>query len=278
MDTLEIQQFLSTKLLDKGIDLLLTIGPKILLAILLYYVGRYIIKLIRKAVVKVFEKRELEPSLGSFLQSFLGFFLNVMLIIMVISTLGVPATSFLAVLGAAGLAVGLALQGSLSNFAGGVLILAFKPFKVGEVIDAAGKVGTVQRIDILHTTLHTFDNRAIIIPNGGLANGDITNISRLPTRRVDFSVGIAYDADIKEARKVILGVLEADERIFKDPEPVVLLTNLGDSSLDLSARVWVQSSDYWDVFFQDMERIKEALDAANISIPFPQRDLHIYNH
>lgn len=275
---MDIEAYLSTKFLNTAIDLLFEVGPKIVLALLLYYVGRWIILLVSKAVNKIFTKREIEPSLASFLQSFLRFFLNVMLIIMVISTLGVPATSFLAVLGAAGLAIGLALQGSLSNFAGGVLVLAFKPFKVGEVIDASGKLGKVERIDILHTTLHTFDNRAIIIPNGGLANGDIINISRLPTRRVDFSVGIAYNSDIKAARKTILAVLEQDVRILKDPEAVVKLVNLGDSSLDLSVRVWVNAEHYWDVFFDNLELIKEALDAAKISIPFPQRDVHVFKH
>lgn len=249
--------------------------PSILFAIVAYVVGKWLKTLINKAVKSMFVKRDVEPSLATFLQSFVNFLLTIILFIIVISILGVPTTSFVAILGAAGLAVGLALQGSLSNFAGGVLILAFKPFKIGDFIDNGNNAGTVIKIDILHTTLKTPDNKIIIVPNGGLANGSITNFSREATRRVDFSVGIAYEADIKKAREVILSVLKNDERILKDPEPVVKLVNLGDSSLDLSARAWVNAADFWNVYFEDLEAIKEALDQANISIPFPQRDVHI---
>jgi small conductance mechanosensitive channel len=252
-----------------------SVVPAILFAIVAYWVGKWLKKVINKAVEGILVKREVEPSLAIFLQSFVNFMLTVVLFIIVISILGVPTTSFVAILGAAGLAVGLALQGSLSNFAGGVLILAFKPFKIGDFIDNGNNAGTVVKIDILHTTLKTPDNKIIIVPNGGLANGSITNFSREATRRVDFSVGIAYGADIKKAREVILSVLNKDERILKDPEPVVKLLNLGDSSLDLSARAWVNAADFWNVYFEDLEAIKEALDQANISIPFPQRDVHI---
>jgi small conductance mechanosensitive channel len=279
MTSLQIDTALMAEnVLLRSIEFLFEAGPKILLAIFLFVVGRWIIKVVDKGLKTLFLKREVEPSLATFLGSLLRFFLLSILIIMVISTLGVPTTSFVAVLGAAGLAVGLALQGSLSNFAGGVLILLFKPFKVGEVIDVGGKIGTVARIDILHTVMHTPDNRMIIIPNGGLANSDIINITRMPTRRVDLNVGISYGADIKRAREVILGILEKDARVFKDPAPVCRLANLGDSSLDLTVRVWVNAGDYWNVFFENLEAIKEGLDQAGISIPFPQRDVHIYNH
>jgi small conductance mechanosensitive channel len=275
---LQIDEAVFTQISIEAVNFLFEAGPKLILAIILFFGGRWLIKLVDKGLKAVFEKREVEASLASFLASFLRFFMMAALIIMVISTLGVPTTSFIAVLGAAGLAVGLALQGSLANFAGGVLILLFKPFKVGEWIDAGGKVGSVAKIDILHTTMHTPDNRMIIIPNGGLANSDIINITRMPTRRVDWSVGISYNSDIKKAREVILSVLARDERVFTDPKPVCRLANLGDSSLDLTVRAWVKAEDYWNVFFENLEAIKEALDAAGISIPFPQRDVHLFNH
>lgn len=260
---------------DAAIDYLFSAGPKVLLAILTLIIGSWLIKFIMRTTQKLMVKRNVDESLRGFLTGIVKFSLWIMLIISVAQTVGIETTTFVTVVGAAGLAIGLALQGSLANFAGGVLILLFKPFKIGDVIEANGEVGTVKKIDVLHTTVHTVTNKEIIMPNGPVANNTIVNIGRQATRRVDFAVGIAYNANIKEARKVILEVLEKDERIHKDPAAIVKLVNLGDSSLDLSVRAWCDTSNYWDVYFDNLEAIKEALDEANISIPFPQRDIHI---
>lgn len=260
---------------DAAIDFIFTAGPSVLLAILTLVIGSYVIGLLSRTMKKAMVRSNVDESLRGFLNSLLRFLLWVVLIISVATTLGVETTSFVAILGAAGLAIGLALQGSLSNFAGGVLILLFKPFRVGDVIDTQGVVGTVKKIDILHTIIYTPDNREVILPNGPVANSNTVNITSLPTRRVDFAVGIAYDADIKQAREVILNVFKNDSRVLADPAPAVRLTNLGDSSLDLSARVWVNTPDYWDVYWENLETIKEELDKAGIGIPFPQRDVHI---
>jgi small conductance mechanosensitive channel len=191
--------------------------------------------------------------------------------------MGVEMTSFVAILGAAGLAVGLALQGSLSNFAGGVLILMFKPFKVGDTVEAQGTTGEVESIDILYTKIKNFDNKLVTLPNGILANNLIINYSEKSTRRVDMKVGIAYGTDIKKARKIILEVLNKDERVHKDPEPVVHFNNFGENSLDLTIRSWANTEDLWPVYWENLEAIKEAFEANNIGVPHPQRDVyHFY--
>lgn len=263
---------------DFFLDLAMNYGPKLLAAILTLLVGLWVTKIIVKISVRVFNKSNVDPSLQGFLKGIISILLKVMVYITALGMLGIEMTSFIAILGAAGLAVGLALQGSLSNFAGGVLILLFKPFKVGDFIERGSESGTVERIDILHTVLRTGNNQLVIIPNGQLANSPVTNYSTKETRRAVFPVGIGYSSDVKKAREVILGVLKADERTLEDPEPVVVLTNLGDSSLDLSVRAWVQSSDYWPYFWENLETIKEKLDEDGIELPFPQRDLHVYNH
>jgi small conductance mechanosensitive channel len=250
--------------------------PKIILAIALYFLGTYVIRLVKKAIDKVFTKYDIDPSLATFLGSFLGGVLYVLLALAILPTLGVQVTSFIAVLGAAGLAVGLALQGSLANFAGGVLILVFKPFKVGDTIEAQGTLGSVQSIDILYTTVRNFDNKVVTIPNGSLANNNITNFSDKPTRRVEMPVGVAYGTDLKKTRQVVLDVLAKDERIHAEPEPVVKFTNFGDSSLDLVIRCWADTSNLWPVYWDNMEAIKEAFEANDIEIPFPQQDIHHY--
>ncbi|MFC4874067.1 mechanosensitive ion channel family protein [Negadavirga shengliensis] len=261
-------------LVDGAVAFSLIAIPKVLLAVLFYFIGRYIINFALKTTNKLFVNYEIEPSLASFLSSFLKGVLYLLLILAVLSTLGVEVTAFIAVLGAAGLAVGLALQGSLANFAGGVLILIFKPFKVGDTIEAQGTLGSVEAIAILYTTVRNFDNKVVTIPNGALANNSITNFSLKPTRRVEMSVGVAYGTDLKKARQVILETLKKDERIHEDPAPVVLFTNFGDNSLDLSVRCWADTSNLWPVFWDNMEAIKEAFEANDIGIPFPQRDVH----
>lgn len=250
--------------------------PKLILAVLLYFLGTYVIKFVKRTIDKVFFKYEIDPSLATFLGSFLQGVLYVLLALAILPTLGVQVTSFIAVLGAAGLAVGLALQGSLANFAGGVLILVFKPFKVGDTIEAQGTLGSVEAIDILYTTVRNFDNKVVTIPNGSLANNNITNFSDKPTRRVELPVGVAYGTDLKKTRKIVLDVLAKDERIHADPEPVVKFTNFGDSSLDLSIRCWTDTPNLWPVYWDNMEAIKEAFEANDIEIPFPQQDIHHY--
>jgi small conductance mechanosensitive channel len=262
------------KMIESGWEFALIALPKILLAVLFYFIGRYVIKFIIKTINKVFVKYEIEPSLATFLGSFLNGVLYVLLVLAALSTLGVEVTAFIAVLGAAGLAVGLALQGSLANFAGGVLILVFKPFKVGDTIEAQGTLGSVERIDILYTTVRNFDNKVVTIPNGTLANNNVINFSQKPTRRVEMSIGVAYGSDIKKIRKIILDTLSQDERIHADPAPVVWFTNFGDSSLDLTVRCWTDSSNLWPVYWDNMERLNEVFIAEGVEIPFPQRDVH----
>jgi len=259
------------------ISIVTTYGPKLLAAIATLVIGLWIVKLLVKGVGRALDKSNVEVALKSFLKSVISILLKVMVYITALGMLGIEMTSFIAILGAAGLAVGLALQGSLANFAGGVLILFFKPFKVGDFIESSGHSGTVEKIDILNTNLKTPHNQSIIIPNGQVANSSITNYSAKDTRRADLSIGVSYDTDVKHAREVVLRILNADERTLKEPaEPAVVLTNLGDSSLDLSARAWTNTSDYWDYFFENLEKIKEELDKEDIEMPFPQRDIHLF--
>ena len=257
-------------------DTIKAIALGILYAILIYIVGKIIINRILNSLKNVIAKREADPSLTNFLVSLVSALLYILLFLTIAYVLGIPVTSFVAILGAAGLAIGLALQGSLANFAGGVLILLFKPFKVNDVIDAQGHLGVVESIDILYTKMKTFDNKDIIIPNGALANSDIVNMSNKPTRRADFNVGVAYGTDLKKAREIILGVFAKDERVHKDPAPVVFFNNFGDSSLDLVIRVWTDAANLWPVYFDNMEAMKEAFEANEIEIPFPQRDVNHY--
>jgi len=262
-------------IIQSATPLILLALKSILIGVIVYLAGKWVIGLIIKAVDKIFDKYDLDKSLSGFLKSFLRGMLYVLLILAILDTsLGVEVTAFIAVLGAAGLAVGLALQGSLANFAGGVLILIFKPFKIGDTIEAQDTLGSVEKIDILYTTVRQFNNKVVTVPNGKLANNNITNFSEKPTRRVEMKVGVAYGTDLKATRKVILDTLKKDERIHADPAPTVYFTNFGDNSLDLSVRCWSDAGDVWPVFWDNMETIKEALEEQNIEVPFPQRDVH----
>ncbi|NVK51183.1 MAG: mechanosensitive ion channel family protein [Cyclobacteriaceae bacterium] len=271
---MEISPELAEELFQKGLDLAYTILPKLVYAALFYFIGRWVVRKLVKSFSILLEKRESNPSLNNFLIGVIKALLFVSLIIGIATILGVPLTSFVAVLGAAGLAIGLALQGSLSNFAGGVLILLFKPFKVDDVIVAQGHTGTVKEIGIIYTRMTTFDNKEIIIPNGGLANSDVVNMSSQPTRRVDMTVGVAYGTNIKQAREIILNIFKNDKRVLTEPEPVVFLNNFGDSSLDLVIRVWTEAPNLWPVYFDSMEAINSAFAEQGIEIPFPQRVMH----
>lgn len=258
-------------LLEQGIQLGYKIVPSLLYALFFYFVGQFIVNKLVNGFSKILNRRDANPSLNTFLVGLVKAVLYVSLFIGIATILGVPMSSFLAILGAAGLAIGLALQGSLSNFAGGVLILLFKPFKVGDVIEGKGRTGTVTKIDILYTHLNTFDNKEVVIPNGNLANSDVVNFSSQPTRRVDLNVGVAYHTDLKKAREVILAIFKNDSRVHSEPEPVVFLNNFGESSLDLVVRAWTDTENLWPVYFDSMEKIKTSFDSHDIEIPFPQR-------
>lgn len=257
--------------IDKGFNLITSFGPKLIGAILIWFVGLWLIKKLLHAARKLMEVRQYDLSLQKFLINLLNWTLKIVLIIALLGTIGVETTSFAAILASAGLAVGLALQGSLGNFAGGVLIMIFRPFKIGDYIEAQGEAGTVKQIEIFTTKLTTPDNKEIIIPNGSLSNGNITNYSTEATRRVDFTFGVGYDSDIKETKAVILDVIKSNPAILSDPAPAVNISELGDSAINFFTRVWVKKEDYWDVNWDIIERTKEALDAAGIDISYPHQ-------
>ncbi|MFU8813633.1 MAG: mechanosensitive ion channel family protein [Balneolaceae bacterium] len=262
---------------EKAVDFVFEVGPSLILALLTLFAGLYLIKFFIRLANRGMDKAEFDPSLKTFMGSLINITLKVILILIVAGMIGIETTSLIALVGAAGLAVGLALQGSLANFAGGVIILVFKPFKVNDVIEEGDHMGVVERIDILYTQLRTFDLRVVTIPNGQLANSSVINYTRKDTRRVDMSVGISYSDNIGKAREALLAMLKKDERILADPEPVVVFTNFGDSSLDLSVRAFCKTENYWPVFWDNMERIKTTLDESGITIPFPQRDVHFFD-
>jgi small conductance mechanosensitive channel len=262
----------------KAIELLMGYGPTLVLAIVTLIIGLWVIKLFIKGLGRAMEKGNIDVSLHKFLLSLFGILLKVMLVISVASMIGIQMTSFIAVLGAAGLAVGLALQGSLANFAGGVLILLLKPFKVGDFIESASYLGTVKEIQIFNTILKTPDNKTIFIPNGVLSNASITNFSTESTRRVDMVFGIGYSDNITKAKEIIESILKNDGRILNEPAPLIVVSELADSSVNITMRAWCNNADYWGIYFKMQESVKLEFDKQGISIPFPQRDVHVYNH
>jgi len=262
-------------LLDQGIQISLTHGPKIIAALAVLIIGSWIVKGIAHGAEKAMGKAKLEPSLRPFLSGIIRILLKAMLIISVLGMLGIEMTSFIAVLGAAGLAVGMALSGTLQNFAGGAMILLFKPFKTGDVIEAQGFIGSVSEIQIFNTILKTPDNKTIIIPNGGLSTSSMTNYSTEARRRVDWTVGVAYGDDLDKARLVIQNLCAADTRILKDPAVFIAVAELADSSVNFTVRAWVEASDYWGVFFDMNENIYKTFDKEGLNIPYPQMDVHL---
>jgi len=265
--------------LQKIYELVAQYGMKFILTIVVLIVGLLVIKWITRVLVRLMKRSNVNESLIPFLKTLANVLLKVMLVISVMGMAGIEMTSFIAVLGAAGLAVGFALQGTLQNFAGGVMILLFKPYEVGHFIDAQGFMGTVKEIQIFHTVLMTPDNRKIIIPNSPLATGSITNVTAMPTRRIDFSFGIGYGDDIDRAKEILLNIAQSDERVLKEENPPqVMVEALADSSVNLKLRVWVESANYWSLFFDITENVKKQFDASGISIPFPQSDVHLYQH
>ncbi|MFT6927656.1 MAG: small conductance mechanosensitive channel [Psychromonas sp.] len=251
-------------------------GPKLIAAIAIWIIGSWVIKLLVSGLNKVMDKGKVDPSLKPFLCSISGIVLKVMLGITVLGMLSIEMTSFVALLAAAGLAVGMALSGTLQNFAGGVMILLFKPFKVGDFIDAQGYMGTIKEIQIFNTILKTADNKTIIIPNGGLSTGSMVNFSTESTRRVDWTIGVAYGDDLDKARAVIKQLCDADERIFKDPAVVIVVSALADSSVNFAVRAWVKAPDYWGVFFDMNENVYKTFSKEGLNIPFPQMDVHLH--
>ncbi len=266
------------QLIAKGYELGTAFGVKILAALAVFIIGRWIVKYLRRLIRKVMEKREVDPTLTKFLVNLTYAALLTFVILAALGMLGIQTTSFIAVLGAAGLAIGLALQGSLSNFAAGVLMIIFRPFKVGDIIEGAGVTGKVEEIQIFTTQLVTPDNKTIIIPNAQMTGGNIINYSTKGTRRADMVFGIGYEDDIDKARDIISEVLSQDERILKDPAAQIAVSELADSSVNFVVRPWVKAEDYWSVIFEATETIKKRFDAEGVSIPFPQRDVHVYEH
>jgi small conductance mechanosensitive channel len=262
--------------INKLIEFATAYGLRIIAAILILVIGRWIAKLLTKSVRKLMEKKEVDPALTSFITSLLYAVLLIIVVLAAISKIGIQTTSFIAILGAAGLAVGLSLQGSLSNFAAGVLIMIFRPFKIGDFIDAGGAQGIVEEIGILVTEMRSPDNKKIIVPNAGIMSGNITNITAKDTRRCDMDFGVSYTDDLDKVESILMEMIKADDRVLEDPEPQVVVAELGDSSINFKVRPWVKKEDYWGLFFDMQKAVKQRFDKEGISIPFPQRDVHLF--
>lgn len=263
-----------TQYIEQGTEWIMEILPNLITAIIILIVGWWVVKFINRMVHKFFQKKDYDLALESFLQSFISIALKLLLFVLVITQLGVKSSSLVALVGAAGLAVGLALQGSLANFAGGVLILVFKPFRVGDFIAAQGVEGTVKEITIFTTKLNTFGNQVAILPNGQLSNNSIINYNTEDTRRDKIDIGIGYGSNIKKAKDILLEICASHKGILKDPAPVVFVGALADSSVNLTLRFWAKNEDFWAAHFYVLEETKARFDAAGIEIPFPQLDVH----
>lgn len=261
---------------EKGMNLGIDLGIKIATALAIFLIGKFLIKILVRGISRVMQKQDVDKTLETFICNLVRMSLMVVVVIAAIGAMGVETTSFIAIFGAAGLAVGLALQGSLSNFASGVLIILFRPYRVGDYIEAAGIVGSVEQVQILTTILKTGDNKQIIVPNSQIMDSIITNYSANDTRRVDMVVGVSYDDDLDKVRKTLEELLAADERILLEPAPLIAVSELADSSVNFIVRLWVKSADYSGVKFGMTEAIKKRFDKEGISFPFPQQDVHLY--
>ncbi|MCL1089777.1 mechanosensitive ion channel [Shewanella profunda] len=262
-------------LLNQAPELVMTYGLKILFAIIIFFVGKYFSGVAQKVIRKLLNSRKIDPTVVSFVANLTWTIVFVFTIIATLGQIGVQTASLVAVIGAAGLAIGLALQGSLSNFASGVLMVLFRPCRVGDYIEAAGIAGTVDEITIFSTKLRTPDNKVIVAPNSSIMNGTITNYSALENRRIDLVIGVSYTADIALTKKILTDVLDNNQYVLKDPSYTVALSELANSSINFVVRPWVKTPNFWDARFEILEQIKNALDAANIEIPFPQMDIHV---
>ena len=271
----KFMQFLA----DNGIDstTVVDFAKNLVIALVIFYVGKMVIALVVRAIRKVMQKQDVDKTLETFICNLIRMVLLVVVIIAAIGALGIETTSFIAIFGAAGLAVGLALQGSLSNFAAGVLIVLFRPYRVGDFVEAAGISGVVEQVQILTTILRTGDNKQIIVPNAQIMDSIITNYSANDTRRVDMVIGVSYDDDLDKVRKTLEEIIAAEERVLEDPAVKIAVSELADSSVNFVVRPWVKTEDYWGVMFDLTETIKKRFDQEGISFPFPQQDVHLYN-
>jgi len=267
-----------SQVLQKVWELVTIYGLKVVAAVVIFVVGRWVAKIVSNLMRKMMRKADVDQTLRRFVASLVYIALLVFVVLAALGQLGIQTTSFIAVLGAAGLAIGLALQGSLANFAAGFLMIMFKPFSVGHYIEGAGVAGTVEEIHIFTTTLKTPDNKIIIIPNAKLTSDNIINWTATGTRRVDMVFGIGYGDDIDKAKGILGDLMSGDARILKDPAPFIAVSELAGSSVNITVRPWVKSEDYWGVYFDLTENVKKAFDASGVSIPFPQQDVHIYKH
>ncbi len=269
-------------LLPKLLEFLTTtgvsIGLNILFALFIFIIGKWVAAILKKTTRKILERQKVDATLIGFVANLVYILLLIFVILAALNVLGFQTTSFTAIIAAAGFAIGLALQGGLANFAAGVLMLLFRPFKVGDFIEAGGTAGIVEEIQIFTTQLRTPDNKTIIVPNAGITGGNIINYSTKPTRRVDLVAGIGYDDDIDKAKAVLNDIVAKDARILNDPAPQVAVSELADSSVNFVVRAWVNAADYWDVYFDTTETIKKRFDQEGISIPYPQQDIHLYQH
>ena len=263
-----------SQVLQQVTTLCIEAGKSILLAILIFVVGRYLIKFINRMIGRMMERKKVEPTIQSFLKSFINVLLTILLIITTVSALGVNTTSFAALLASAGVAVGMALSGNLQNLAGGIILLLFKPYKVGDYIEAQGVSGTVKEIQIFHTIILTVDNKQVYVPNGALSSGSVINYSSEPLRRVDLTVSVEYGTQVDTVKQALEDIIKADDRILTDPEPFVALGNLSASSIDFTVRTWVKGTDYWPVYFDLTRTVYEEFNRRGISFPFPQIQVH----
>ncbi len=271
-----VSKYSTDEIITLLIENLAKLGLKIALAIAIFVIGKWIVKKIDFLLSKIMEKRKVEVSLRTFTKSFVRIALNLLIIVFIIGVLGIDTTSFVALFASAGVAIGMALSGTLQNFAGGVMILLFKPYKVGDFIEAQGYMGIVKEIQIINTIINTPDNKIIIIPNGGLSTGIVNNFSKETIRRVDWTFGISYGNDYDVAKATINRILESDSRILKDPQSFIALHSLGDSSVNIVVRAWVKQENYWDVYFHINEIVYKELPKNNLSFPFPQMDVHLF--
>jgi small conductance mechanosensitive channel len=280
MEQMNFEKLFDTKFLDtilqSAIQWVTTYSFSIFGAILIFFVGKWLSGKITKLLVKLLKRHEVDAALTGFLGNMAYYVLMVVVIIAAVGQLGINTTSFLTIIGAAGLAIGLALKDSLNNFASGVMIILFRPFGIGDVVTVGGVTGKVQSIAIFNTILTTGDNQRVIVPNGNIINSVITNITANDTRRIDLVVGIGYGDDIAKAKQVLTDIVNADNRIMSEPSPVIAVSELADNSVNLIVRPWVKTSEYWNVHFDLLENIKRTFDAEGISIPFPQRDVHLF--
>ena len=271
-----VNELMGPDFVERAYALIAAFGKDLIVAIVIFVVGRWIARWLARLTERAMEKADADSTLVGFVRSIVYIALLTFVVMAAIAQLGIQTTSFIAVLGAAGFAIGLALQGSLGNFAAGVMMIIFRPFKAGDFVEAAGISGVVEEIKIFTTTLRTGDNKTIIVPNSNITSSIIVNYSAKPTRRVDLTVGVSYSDNLDKVREVISGILAADDRILVDPGPTIAVSELADSSVNFAVRVWVNGSDYWPVFFDLNENIKKRFDEEGISIPFPQQDVYVH--